>query len=182
MRTRVRDVVSLVAAGLLLFGPAATTAWAQTPASTALVKELTDLMGEAGLDALAAQDLDESDRFVAALLFAGRQLLVVSAQYEAPSLLAEQIGQKNYRGVYGDLQGGSIAETKLFASDLGADGLEAQPGADQAFDTFSEADESTTFDADWARQNLSESQYMAAFASADGHYAKMLKSLISELQ
>ena len=65
------------------------TARQDTNRTQALAKELTDLMQQQKLDALAAR-LDE-DRFAAVLFIPGVQLLVVSARYAAPVLLNERI-------------------------------------------------------------------------------------------
>ena len=69
--------------------------------ATALAKALS----EHKLDAVAAQDPDEPDRFIAALLFTDSQLLVVSARHASPSLLKARLAHKQYRDVYLDLSG-----------------------------------------------------------------------------
>jgi hypothetical protein len=54
--------------------------------SATIATELAKALSEQRLDAIAAQDPDEPDRFIAALFFADSQLLVVSARYASPSL------------------------------------------------------------------------------------------------
>ena len=71
--------------------------------SAAIATQLAKALSEQGLDAIAAQDPDEPDRFIAALFFADSQLLVVSARYASPSLLKARLAQKQYRDVYLDL-------------------------------------------------------------------------------
>jgi len=63
------------------------------------------------------------DVFVAALYFPGIQLLVVSGKYTVPQLLTERVNKKEYRDVYLDLNGASVAESKVFIEDPGADGF-----------------------------------------------------------
>ena len=77
--------------------------------SAAIATQLAKALSEQGLSAIAAQDPDEPDRFIAALFFAKSQLLVVSERYALPSLLTARLAQKQYRDVYLDLSASSIA-------------------------------------------------------------------------
>lgn len=54
--------------------------------SAAIATELAKALSEQKLEAIAAQDPGEPDRFIAALFFAGSQLLVVSARHTSPPL------------------------------------------------------------------------------------------------
>ena len=66
---------------------AASSAGAQERKSSALVDDLESLMTARQLEAVAAQDPDSPDHFIAALLMPDVQLLIVSAQYPAPAEL-----------------------------------------------------------------------------------------------
>jgi len=124
--------------------------------SAGLAGELVELLD--GADAIAAQDTEGADRYVAALSFPG-QLLVVSARYEVPLYVDEKISNGQYREVYIDLNGASIPDTKIQITDIGADGL-ASGGTDM-IDTGSGA---AIFDGD---------------AEADAQYSRMLRALIA---
>src|SRR5258708_2041155 len=87
--------------GVVLLSMSA-AAMAQDSKSTAAAKLLTAALDAAKLDAISAKDPSRPGVFVGALYFAG-QLLVVSAQYAAPTLLDEKIGRKDHRDVYVDL-------------------------------------------------------------------------------
>src|SRR5688572_5200543 len=112
--------------------------------ATALAKALS----EQRLDAIAAQDPDEPDRFIAALFFADSQLLVVSARHASPSLLKARLAHKQYRDVYLELSGSSMAGTSILFQDMNADGLCARLG--QATDVVYEGShKAKVFDGDW---------------------------------
>ncbi len=164
----------------VLLGCLAATGVAQESQSAAVTKQLTDLLDQAKLDAIAAQDPTQSDGYVAALYFAGSQLLVVSAQYSVPVLLNERLEKKEYRDIYIDLNSASVAGTKVFVVDLGADGLKAKRVSGQPFDTYETAKARFAFDNDWEAQKLTEEAYMAGFTEADGRYTKMLTALVTQ--
>jgi hypothetical protein len=155
---------------------------AQEPKSVALAKQLAAALDAAKLDALATAVPGQTDVFVGALYFPGVQLLVVSAKYAAPQAMTEQLAKKNYREVYLDLSSASVAATKVFVSDLGADGLVARPDDNQPFDTFETASKRLPLDGDWDQQGLSRDEYMSAFAAADTQYADMLTALIAQVK
>jgi hypothetical protein len=161
----------------------ATTAHAQASKSAALAKELTAALDAAKLDAIAAKDPSEPDGFVGALYFPGVQLLVVSAKYSAPLAMTEQLSKKNYREVYLDLSSASVAGTKVFVEDLAANGLLAKVDDNQPFDTYELAGgKRMPLDGNWREQQLSEEEYMKAFAAADEQYSKMLSALLAEVK
>jgi hypothetical protein len=170
-------------AGLLVFALSATSVEAQQQGkSAALAKELTAALDAAKLDAVAAKDPQAADMFVGALYFPGTQLLVVSAKYAAPLAMNEQLAKKNYRDVYLDLTSASVAGTKIFVTDLGANGLVAEPDDNQPFDTFDQGGKSTTFNKDWDEQKMSEADYKKAFAEADAQYSQMLSALLAQVK
>lgn len=152
---RVTAVLALAAVGI------AGQAQAQESESAALAAELTELLGAAQLDAIAARDGEEEDRFVAALSFPG-SLLVVSARYEVPLYVEQKIAAGEYREVYIDLNAASIPQTKVLITDTGADGLS---GDDDATDMVDTGSGPARYDGD---------------AEADARYARMLRALIAE--
>jgi hypothetical protein len=162
----------------LLLALAAGPASAQESKSSAVAKELGQALDTAKLDSIAAVDPADPTAFVAALYFAGSQLLVVSAKYSAPPLLVTKIGAKEYRDVYIDLQSASIAGSKVFIQDQLANGLLVKPTDDGAADVWEGAGKTVTFDGDWRKAKLSEADYMKAFGEADGKYAEILTLLL----
>ena len=158
------------------------TALAQESKSVALAKELSAALDARKLDAIAAKDPSKPDVFVGALYFPGVQLLVVLAKYAAPVAMNEQLAKKNYRDVYLDLSSASVAGTKVFVEDLGANGLVVKPGENQPFDGFEVGGKRRAFDGDWKKQQLSEDEYMKAFAAADAQYSEMLAALLAQVK
>src|SRR5438128_1500149 len=106
--------LGLAALGTTLTLATATLGYAQRVDSPDLARQLTALAAAQHLDAIAAPDPAAPDRFVAALIFPGSQLLVVSARYPAPALLIQQIGARNYRDVYLAVQQSGLREGKVF--------------------------------------------------------------------
>ncbi len=162
---------------LVLLLSCAAPAFAQESKSSVLVKQLTAALDAGKLDAIAAKDPSAPDVFCAALYFPNAQLLVVSAKYAAPQLLADRLTKKEYRDVYIDLSSASVAASKVFVDDAAADGLTSK-----GFDTYEEAGKSTTFDGDWKKQKLSEQDYQKAFAAADERYSRILTALLAQLK
>jgi hypothetical protein len=157
-------------------------ATAQESTTTALAKELAQLLDEQKLDAIAAKEPGAKDAYFAALYFPGSQLLVVGARYQVPELLDARIEKKEYRDVYTDLNSACMQGTKYLVMDIGADGL--KPRKDEThFDTCDTGSRSYVFDGDWKAQKLdSEETYTKAYGDADAKYARMLKALISQLK
>lgn len=159
---------------LLLTIPAA----AADSRSEPLAKELATLLQQQKLDVIAAADPADDKRFVAALFFPG-QLLVVAGHYAAPSLLAQEVSQKQYREVYTALQGAADAESKVFIQDMGADGLQADAAA--SVDVMYERGvDQTFFDGKPQQHKMSKAVYDKKFAEADASYAAMLTLLIKQ--
>ena len=115
--------VSLAIAATLVV----TAAWAQDAKSAAGARELAGLLVQKKLDAVAARDPAAPDAFVAALHFPG-QLLIISARYTVPPLLNEKLARREYRDVYIELNAASVAESRVFVTDIGADGLNVEAG------------------------------------------------------
>lgn len=149
--------------------------------SAASAAELSALMGTRGATVIAAADPVEPGRFVAAMIFPGVQLLVVSARSATPDLLRDEIRTHQYSDVYAALQQSSIPESRVFFQDLKADGLHLKPGA--AVDVMYErVVNQTMFDGNPAAHKLTDAAYAAKFKAADAAYSRMLTALIQELR
>jgi hypothetical protein len=168
-------VASLLA--IFTFVLAAATVQAQPSKSSAAAKELGEVLDRLKLDSIAAADPSEKDTFVAALYFQGSTLLVVSAKYSAPALLVAKLTKKDYRDTYIDLNSASVAGTKIFVMDAGADGLVAKPEDSQAPDSWEEGNKTTAFDGDWKKSKMTEDDYLRAFSTADARYTRILAIL-----
>ena len=173
----------LTLAALVASAAVATAAVAAEQQSASSVKAaiVTKLLDRLKLDAIAAQDPDHPNRFVAALYYPGAQLLAVSAVYPAPALLQQRLADRKYREVYMDLQGPATRDGRLFVMDLQADGLRLTRN-EASFDiTYQNGANQVSFDGDWKRQHLSRSQYDVRFKKDDERYARILAALESEL-
>ena len=153
---------------------------AQDSKSAAAAKELSETLDRLKLDSIAAADPADPNTFVAALYFQGAQLLVVSAKYSAPVLLVDKLKKKDYRDTYIDLNAASIAGSKIFIMDQGANGFVARPDNDQPVDTWEQGNKTTAFDGDWKKANVTEAEYDKTFASADEQYARILSLLTAQ--
>ena len=162
--------------------PGAAVAQEPESKSAPLAVELTKLLDQTKLDSIAAPRGVEKDQFVGALYLPGSQLLVVGAKFAAPDRMAYLLREKSYRDAYVDLNSASERQTKVFISDLGADGLQFEPEENGPSDTVDLPDRSVAFDGDWRRANMSEADYRKAYEATDQQYAEMLQSLISALK
>jgi hypothetical protein len=169
--------VFAVVVGLLA---AAAPAGAQERQSPALVGNLASLMTARQLDAVAAQDPESPDRFVAALLMPDVQLLLVSAQYPAPAELEAQLAQQQYRDVYTALHQPSAQPTRFFLMDSGCDGL--RTGGDAVDVLYEKGTTQTLFDGRWKQQGLSEEAYVKRAQDAEARYSRLLSILTSSLK
>jgi hypothetical protein len=154
---------------------------AQESRSGPLAKQLAQAMEKAQLSTVAARDDSGAGdgHYVAAMFFPGSQLLVVSARYSVPILIEQKLADKKYMDMYIDLNSASVPESKIFVSDLLADGLYPKPSEGQPFDTFEKAGAQWAFNRDWNGQGISEDVYMQQFREADEQYAKMLGVLLT---
>ena len=91
------------------------------PTGRELLKDPSDLklLDQQKLDSVAAV---HTDGFVSAFYVPG-QLLVVRGKFASPERANILIERKMYRDVYTDLNAAAEPATKLFVSDLGANGL-----------------------------------------------------------
>jgi hypothetical protein len=180
-RIRRQTAPGAVAVAVLLLAAAPAEAQAPESQSAPLASELARLLESAQLDAIAARSPKDPDRFVAALYFAN-SLLVVSAQYVAPSLLVDKIAQGEYRDVYIELNSAYVPDSKIFVQDQRADGLSPTRRADEPYDRFANGAQQLAFDGDWRKRRVTEADYMKEFRAADERYAEMLTVLLAELR
>ena len=173
--TAIRGLSVVVLAGCLLVP---STLFAQDSKSAPLAGELTKLLDQMKLDAVAARH--GTDQYVAALYFQGSQLLVVGGKYSTPDRLNYLIGQKQYRDVYADLSSASEQATKVFVMDLGANGLKFKRENNEPFDTVDSSGGSVAFNGE--RGKLSEDDYKKVFATSDEQYTSMLQALVAALK
>lgn len=167
---------------LLTLALAAGRSDAQESKSEPLAKQLAQAMEKAQLTTFAARDEAGDGQYVAAMYFPGSQLLVVEARYSVPILIEQKLADKKFMDVYIDLNSASVPASKVFVSDLLADGLHARPGEGQPFDTFEKSQQQWTFNRDWSGRGISEEAYMKEFGEADAEYAHMLQVLLAAVK
>jgi hypothetical protein len=175
---------SWLAAAILILALAAASVPVSTSSqeskSVAAARALGAALDEAKLDAIAAPDPNKPSAWVAALYFKDSQLLVVSAEYAAPALFVEKAKAKNYRDIYIDLNSASVAGSKVFVMDQGANGLVAK--GEDAGDSWEEKNKTVVFDGEWKKAKMSEDEYMKVFSDADERYSRMLALLTAQLK
>jgi len=178
MKRKVACARDLLLGGLIALAAPAAVAIAQDSSSASVVRELTALLDKGKVDAIAAKEAAEKDRYVAALYYPGSQLLVIEGRYPVPVLLDDKLAKKEHREVYLDLTGASLPESRMFIVDLGANGLQAKREENQPYDSYETTAKRVQFDGNWKTQRMTEGEYMKTFAEADLAYAKMLTALL----
>ena len=169
---------SLVVLLMAIVTAVPTVAFAQQSKSAALATELARLLDENKIDSIAAKS---ADQYVGALYIQGSQLLVVQAKYSVPERMNQLLSQKAYRDAYIDLNSASDLKTKIFISDLGANGLKFKR-ENNLSDTVDLPGKSIAFDGEWDKAKISEAEYTKTYQSTDEQYAQMLQALISALK
>jgi hypothetical protein len=163
---------------LLSFGAVAR---AEDTQSGSAARELSALMEQHHLEALAARNPDTPDGYIAARLYPGVQLLVVAGRPASPSDARYQLDRKDYAGLYATLHQAVVPETKVFIQDLKADGLRPKPR--EAVDiVYEKVTQQTVFDGAPSKHNLSDAEYDGKFAAADRLYARLLTILAEGLR
>jgi hypothetical protein len=163
---------------LLVSHPAA----AQDTKSAPLAKQLAAALDAKKMDSVAAKDPRNPDTYIGALYFPGLQLLTIAGKYSAPALIDARLAKREYRDVYVELNGTITPGTKIFVEDLSVDGLHARRDDDRPADNYESEGKRLVFDGDWRKQQLSEQDYLKAFAAADERYAQLLTALLGELK
>ena len=151
----------------------------QESKSGPLARQLTQALDAAKMDVIAAAD-PETGSYVAALYIPGTQILVVSGKFGDEFLGPHRLSKKEYRELYMDLQGASIAGSRLFAQDAGANGFVLKPAGGGAADTYEKNSKTTVFDGGWKKAKIAELDYVKTFTEADEQYARVLALLLAQ--
>jgi hypothetical protein len=171
-------VAALVA---LLSVPGTVSAQQPTSKSAVLVSELVKLLEQQKLDAVAA-NRGPVDEYVGALYIPGSQLLVVNAKSSVPDRMKYLLIQKSYKDLYVELNGAVDQQSKVFISDLGANGLQFKREKNQPFDTVDATGKTISYDGEWRKAKMSEADYTKAYQQHDEAYSRMLQALIETLK
>ncbi len=172
-------------AGLVLMCIAG-TASAQASEDTAqaaqrLVEVLTPQAEGFAPRYMAAADPTDADRFVAAMLIPGVQLVVVSADYKVPVLLRERLLTGKYQDAYIDLSTATDAASRLIIEDIQADGLAFKPPKGVASgDLIARDGKDLRLDGQWRNKRMKEDEYRAAFDEARADYVRIVGLLLAQ--
>ena len=82
-----------------------------------------------------------------------RQLLVVSAKFDSPWRADSLLEMKNYRDLYIELNSASMPQSKVFVSDLSANGLRSKKDG-TLYDTADIGGKTFNFDGDWKKAKI----------------------------
>jgi len=178
MTVMIHRLRGIALAAVLMLAPAVATA--QDSKSANSVTELVKLLDSMKLDSFAAKG-SAPNEYVGALYFPGTQLLVVSAKFDTPWRADSLLDQKNYRDVYIELNSASVPQTKMFVSDLGANGLRFKKDGN-VYDTVDVGGKSYNFDGDWKKAKITEDDYSKAYSTSDDQYLQMIQRLLAGLK
>jgi hypothetical protein len=176
-----RLALTVAAVVALLFVPGTVSAQQPTSKSAVLVSELVKLLEQQKLDAVAA-NRGPVDEYVGALYIPGSQLLVVNAKSSVPDRMKYLLIQKSYKDLYVELNGAVDQQSKVFISDLGANGLQFKREKNQPFDTVDATGKTISYDGEWRKAKMSEADYTKAYQQHDEAYSRMLQALIETLK
>lgn len=154
---------------------------AQQSKSAALATEFVRLLEQQKLESFAARR-EARDEFVGALYFPGTQLLVINAKFSAPDRIVYHLLEKNYRDAYIELNATTEKQSRIFISDLGANGLVFRRRGSQPFDTVELGGRTVAFDGEWGKAKISEADYTKTYQTTDEQYTLMLQALIDAIK
>jgi hypothetical protein len=174
MRLTIRRL-SIALAAVLLLAPAAASA--QDSKSAASVIEFVKMLDSMKLDSYAVKGASANE-YVGVLYFPGTQLLVVSAKFDTPYRADSLIQMKDYRDLYIELNSASMPNTKVFVSDLSANGLKAKKDGN-LYDTADIGGKTFNFDGDWKKAKITEDDYARAYSTTDEQYSQMIQALLA---
>jgi hypothetical protein len=174
-----RCCVAVSFASLLSGGGLVAAGGSPAVRSSDAASALVSAMKAQGLDAVAVQDPEDAERFVAAMLVPDVQLLVVAAKSTAPEYLRTQLAQRQFRDAYSALFSGAVPETKLFFQDMGCDGLKEDGGNIDIL--YERGTNQIVFNGDWKQQKMSRSAYDEKVRDAESKYSRMLSLLGASL-
>jgi hypothetical protein len=168
-----------IALGAVL-GLVPAVALAQDSKSATPVIELVKMLDSMKLESFAVRGTSPNE-YVGALYFPGSQLLVVGAKFDTPWRADSLLDQKNYRDIYIELNSASLPQTKVFISDLGANGLRFKKDGN-TYDTVDVDGKTYKFDGDWKKAKITEEDYSKAYSTSDQQYMQMIQTLLAGLK
>jgi hypothetical protein len=168
--------MAVALAALLLLGMVPLEAERLELKSPGLVGQLVQVMSERRLNAIAVQHPSEPDRYVAARLFPGVQLLVITARSSAKDYIQSQLTPTGYANVYSALQHGT-PESKLFIQDMGSDGLRGLDGG-TADIVYVRGKDQHVLNGDHKAADMSRNDYAKLVGDLDRQYAELLSLLV----
>ena len=180
--SRFRCVIAALAACALTAaapgGSAATDAAANLNSADA-VKRLTTAMKERQLTAIAVKDPAAPDRFIAAMLFPGVQLLLVEGKSDSGAYVESLLASGDYAKAYATLHYGP-ADGRLFVQDMGADGLhgDAKHAADVV---YRNGVDQYLLNGDHKAAGRSAEGYAALVKQLDEHYSRAVSRLVEAI-
>src|SRR4249920_3061932 len=177
MTRTIRRLSSIALAAILLL---ATAASAQDSKSATSVTELVKMLDSMKLDSFAVKGSSPNE-YVGALYFPGSQLLVVSAKFDTPWRADSLLEMKNYRDLYIELNSASMPQSKVFVSDLSANGLRSKKDG-TVYDTADIAGKTFNFDGDWKKAKITADDYTKTYSTTDEQYTQMIQVLLAGLK
>ena len=177
MTRTIRRMSSIALAAILLL---ATAASAQDSKSATSVTELVKMLDSMKLDSFAVKGASANE-YVGALYFPGSQLLVVSAKFDTPWRADSLLEMKNYRDLYIELNSASVPQSKVFVSDLSANGLRSKKDG-TLYDTADIGGKTFNFDGDWKKAKITADDYTKTYSTTDEQYTQMIQVLLAGLK
>jgi len=177
MTRTIRRFSSIALAAILLL---ATAASAQDSKSALSVTELVKMLDSMKLDSFAVKGASPNE-YVGALYFPGSQLLVVSAKFDTPWRADSLLEMKNYRDLYIELNSASVPQSKIFVSDLSANGLRSKKDG-TLYDTADIGGKTFNFDGDWKKAKITADDYTKTYSTTDEQYTQMIQALLAGLK
>jgi hypothetical protein len=178
MTLTIHRLRGIALAAVLVVAPA--VASAQDSKSAPPVTELVKLLDTMKLDSFAVKGSSPNE-YVGALYFPGSQLLVVTAKFDTPWRADSLLEQKNYRDLYIELNSASLPQSKMFVSDLGANGLRFKKDGN-TYDTADVGGKTYNFDGDWKKAKITEDDYSKTYSTSDQQYTQMIQMLLAGLK
>jgi len=177
MTCTIRRLSGIALAAILLLAPAAS---AQDSKSATSVTELVTILDSMKLDSFAVKGASPNE-YVGALYFPGSQLLVVSAKFDTPWRADSLLEMKNYRDLYIELNSASVPQSKVFVSDLSANGLRSKKDG-TLYDTADIGGKTFNFDGDWKKAKITADDYTKTYSTTDEQYTQMIQALLAGLK
>jgi hypothetical protein len=177
MTRTIRRLSGIALAAILLLAPAAS---AQDSKSAPSVTELVKILDSMKLDSFAVKGASPNE-YVGALYFPGSQLLVVSAKFDTPWRADSLLEMKNYRDLYIELNSASVPQSKVFVSDLSANGLRSKKDG-TLYDTADIGGKTFNFDGDWKKAKITADDYTKTYSTTDEQYTQMIQALLAGLK